>query len=342
MPEAASPQPGGHQPPRAAILIVPFVVALALTLFAWPASRLEPRDLPVGVAGPADATGALEQRLGTKEGAFEIHRYGDEAAAREAIQDRDIYGAFVASRIGPVVLTSTGASANVAGLLEQAATEAEARGGPRARVIDVAPGSKEDPRGTGLASSVLPLVLAGVLVGLVTVFVAPTLVRRVYGLIIGSVLSGLAAIVIAQWWLGVIEHNWLANWAVLSLLVLAISTFVAGCQALLGTPGIALGALTMVLIGNPFSAVSSAPELLPKPVGLIGQLMPPGAGGNALRSTAFFDGTDAAGHIVVMAVWVLVGAAALTAAVTTKRSAQSHAEPASSPPASGANVEVAS
>ena len=41
----------------------------------------------------------------------------------------------------------------------------------------------------------------------------------------------------------------------------------------------------MVLVGNPFSGVGSAPELLPQPVGGIGQLMPPGAGGNLLRST---------------------------------------------------------
>jgi hypothetical protein len=46
----------------------------------------------------------------------------------------------------------------------------------------------------------------------------------------------------------------------------------------------------MVLIGNPFSGVGTGPELLPQPVGAIGQLLPPGAGGNLLRSTAFFDG----------------------------------------------------
>ena len=49
----------------------------------------------------------------------------------------------------------------------------------------------------------------------------------------------------------------------------------------------------MVLIGNPFSGVGSAPELLPQPIGAIGQLMPPGAGGNLLRSTGFFDGAGA-------------------------------------------------
>ncbi len=40
-----------RRPKVAAILIVPVVVAIVLTLFAWPNARLEPRDLPVGVVG---------------------------------------------------------------------------------------------------------------------------------------------------------------------------------------------------------------------------------------------------------------------------------------------------
>jgi hypothetical protein len=40
-----------HRPPRAAILLIPVIAALVLTLFAWPNARLGPRDLPLGVAG---------------------------------------------------------------------------------------------------------------------------------------------------------------------------------------------------------------------------------------------------------------------------------------------------
>jgi hypothetical protein len=70
----------------------------------------------------------------------------------------------------------------------------------------------------------------------------------------------------------------------------------------------------MVLIGNPFSGVGSGPEMLPQPVGAIGQLMPPGAGGNLLRSTGFFEGAAASGHVTVLAVWALVGLAVLAVA----------------------------
>lgn len=91
------------------------------------------------------------------------------------------------------------------------------------------------------------------------------------------------------------------------LTVLAVGAAVAGLAAVAGRAGAALGALLMVLVGNPLSGVSSAPELLPAPAGAIGQLLPPGAGGTLLRSTAFFDGAGAAAPLAVLASWVLLG-----------------------------------
>ncbi|NEB79022.1 ABC transporter permease, partial [Streptomyces sp. SID14478] len=37
----------------AVTVLVPLLAALALWAFAWPAARTAPRDLPVGIAGPA-------------------------------------------------------------------------------------------------------------------------------------------------------------------------------------------------------------------------------------------------------------------------------------------------
>jgi len=75
----------------------------------------------------------------------------------------------------------------------------------------------------------------------------------------------------------------------------------------------------MVFVGIPFSGVGSAPELLPQPVGWLGQLMPPGAGGNLLRSTGFFDGAGGGRHIAVLAIWALAGFAALGIAAARRR-----------------------
>jgi hypothetical protein len=257
-----------------------------------------------------------------------VHRYADDAAARQAIEDRDVYGAFVVTPNGPETLVSSGASFNVSQLLTDAGKSQAKETGTKATVIDVAPGGSEDPRGTGLSSSVLPMVLAGVLVGMVATMLSTSLLGRIGMVGLGSILAGGAMVAIVQGWLGIVDDNWLANWGALSLVVLSVSALVAGFETLLGPPGIAVGSLTMILIGNPFAAVSSAPEMLPQPLGWIGQLMPPGAGGNLLRSTGFFDGAGAGGHIAVLVGWAALGLGVMVvAAARFKRVAVHGPEP---------------
>jgi hypothetical protein len=301
-----------HKPSPVAILVVPVVVALVLTLFAWPSARLEPRDLPIGVAGPPVAARAIEQRLKAQDGAFEVHRYADVGAARQAIEDREVYGAWVATPAGIKVLTSTAGSSLVAQLLTHAA-ESQADG-TQPVVEDVVPATTH---AAALPSSVLPLMIAGILTGVVAVLLTASWLGRLGLLAAGSILGGLAATAIVQSWLDVVGGSWAANAAALTLTILAIASIVAGLMAIFGE--VIAGALTMVLIGNPFSGVGSAPELLPEPVGGLGQLMPPGAGGNLLRSTGFFDGAAAGGYALVLAAWALAGVALLVAAGIRER-----------------------
>ncbi|MER7820381.1 ABC transporter permease, partial [Streptomyces sp. NPDC096153] len=148
----------------AVMLLIPAVAALALWAFAWPAARPSPHDLPIGVAGPASAAAPREQRFEHRQGAFDVHRYDDESAAREAIEGRVVYGAVAVTPQGPKVLTATAASPVVAQLPRESVTAgAPPRdpGGRRGR--GRAPAG--DPRGSAPASSVLPLAPAGVAAG---------------------------------------------------------------------------------------------------------------------------------------------------------------------------------
>ncbi|MDQ1040320.1 hypothetical protein QFZ75_006736 [Streptomyces sp. V3I8] len=67
----------------------------------------------------------------------------------------------------------------------------------------------------------------------------------------------------------------------------------------------------MMMPGNPFSGASSAPEMLPAPVGVIGQWLPPGAGASLLRSVSFFDGAAASGPALTPAWWSALGLGAI-------------------------------
>ena len=140
-----------HRPPAAAILAVPLIVALVLALFAWPSSRLEPRDLPIGVAGAPAAVSPMERELASQKGVFDIHPYATEAEARDAIEDREVYGAFVATPRGPKVLTASAASPAVAQMMNAAASH-QARPGTTAQVEDVVSGGRSAP---ALPSAVL-------------------------------------------------------------------------------------------------------------------------------------------------------------------------------------------
>ncbi|MGW7229715.1 ABC transporter permease [Streptomyces cyaneofuscatus] len=297
----------------AVVLLIPLVVTLALWAFAWPAARIAPRDLPVGVAGAAPAADQLGRQFEQREGAFEVHRFDDEAAAREAIEDRVVYGAVVAGPEGPHVLTATAASPVVAQLLREAVTAA-APEGARVQVTDVVAAPPGDPRGSALGASVLPLALAGMGAGAAVTLLGLRGIRAALTLAGSAALVGLAATGVAHSWLGVITGDWWTEAGVLALTVLAIGAAVAGLSALLGPRGLGLGALLMILLGNSFSGVTSAPQLLPEPVGALGQWLPPGAGGSLLRSVAFFDGSAAGGPVLTLALWSALGLAAVLVA----------------------------
>ena len=115
------------------------------------------------------------------------------------------------------------------------------------------------------------------------------------------------------------------NAGVVALAVFATAATVAGLKALIGYAGLAVGALLFVFVGNPWSGIGSAPELLPKAAGFIGQLLPSGAGSQLLRSSAFFDGAGGSGKILVLLVWAVLGTAAILAgaAIRGRRTAAS-------------------
>jgi hypothetical protein len=311
-----------HHPPWRQLLILsvlaPLVISLAVLMFTWPAARMSARSLPVGIVGTGAATQqTVETLTTTAPGAFELHLYADDAKARAAIADREVYGAFEISSRRITVLTASAAGPAVSQLLTTTAERFSAAQAGRpvvsSTVHDVVATSGDDPRGAIFTAAMTPLVLGGVILAvMVAVLVGfrPAW-REVLALGLVSSITGVGVHLVAQDYVGALPGDRVGTWAALSLMLFAISCTVAGLSALIGPAGVAVGAIAMVFVGNPFSAVSSAPELLPRAVGELGQLMPPGAGANLLRSTAYFDGHGGAQHLVVLVAWSLAGIAAI-------------------------------
>ena len=289
------------------------VLSLLVIAFAWPATQLAPRSLPVVVAGPAEAaaqvTAALDQAA---PGGFAVTPVADEAAARTAIEQRDAYGAIVVGAT-PTVLTASAASPVVAQLMTQLATTLSARqpgaAAPAVRVVDVVPLPSADPRGVGLAALALPLVLGGLMVGAALTTAISGVGRRVVGVALTATFAGLALTGIAHSWLGVLAGGWRAEAGVVALGIAAVGLTLVGLEALWGIVGLGLGAAVIMLIGNPFSGMTSAPEMLPNGWSTLGQWLPPGASGTLLRSVSFFDGAGGARALAILAGWVVLGLA---------------------------------
>ena len=294
---------------------IPVIAVAAVLAFAWPAARIAPRDLPVGVVG----INASSQRVAagldrSAPGGFDIHVYPDQAAARRAIEHREVFGAFAVRPDGITVLTASAAGPTVAQLLTTAGHQLAGLAGTSSTAtpvhdVDVVATARDDPRGAALSAGLLPLTICGILLAAVVgvlLAVRPAW-RQLTALCVLSAATGLGVYLVAQPFLGALPHEHLATWGALALTVLAISATTAGFVALLGTRGLGIGAALMMFVGNAFSGATSAPQLLPGAVNHIGQSLPPGAGANLLRSTAYFGGHGAGGHLAVLLVWTALG-----------------------------------
>lgn len=302
---------------RAAALAVGLTALLAgmLSLFAWPAARSAPHELPLVLAGPPSATAQLAGALAqVRPGAFTVTTVTTRDEAAAAIREQAAYGGIVVGPSGAEVLTASARSPVVAQLLGQLGSQLGSARGMPVSTTDLVGLPEQDPRGAGLVAGLLPIVLGG----LALAAAATTLLRRRSSRLVAALTFSMVGGTTLAWllhgWLGSIQGPFWPAAGVLSLAVAAVALAVLGLESVLGQAGLALGALLMMLLGNALSGAASAPELLPTGWGALGQWLPAGATNTALRSVAFFDGAGAGRPLLVLAGWAALGAVLLAVA----------------------------
>jgi hypothetical protein len=329
---ASPPRHTHHAPPphetpaavRAAGIVIALTAGLAVLFIAFglPAVHSAPRDLPIGIAAPEAVASQIDAQMDQNApGGFAVTTYRDEAALRAAILDRDAYGGIAVnppagrseatgeSGPGPTLLLATGGSPMVAQLLTQIGNGIAAHSGAPLHTVDLAPLPPDDPRGTGLGASALPLTLAGLMPAVILILLFP---QRVWLRFVATVVfAGAAALTIAavlRYVFGSIEANFWGVTAGLTLGALATGLFLLGLGSLFGKVGLGVGSAVAMLLGNPLSGLASAPQMLPRGWGTLGQALPQGANGTLLRSTAYFEGAGATTAIIVLTCWAVAGA----------------------------------
>nr|WP_218679773.1 ABC transporter permease [Rhodococcus qingshengii] len=307
----------------AVVLGLSAVIGLMLLAFVLPSVNSGPHELKLGITGPAAATEQISTSLeASKQGAFDTREFADADALRDAIRNRDVVGGIAVDANGPHVLIATAGGTPIAQTLTGVANGLSEDSGAKVPVEDVVPLTADDPTGAGLTALALPLVFGGIMPAVVLVQLFPrSIVKRVLGAAGVAVVAGFALTAILQFGTNSLDVNYLLTALALAVGISAISLPILGLESLLGMKGFALGAVTMMFIGNPLSGMATTAAWLPAGWGALGQLLPPGAAGASVRSMAFFDGHGATTPLLVLVCWIAVGIALCVAAGRKKASA---------------------
>jgi hypothetical protein len=293
------------------------LVGVLVVVFALVGSNVaanhapKPHHVPVGIVGTPPAVGAVAGPLGQRApGAYRIYEYSSLAAARTAILHRTVYGAYRAGP-SPLLLVASAASPSIATLLEQTFGTVARTQGQALVVRDLVPLPSSDSRGATAFSMVLSLIIAGIMGSAVIYLLGrhrPPLVRLAAMVALGTG-AGLVAALVTNVVVGAFHGHFLAVWGVSSLFVFALGLPIIAFQVLVGAAGTAIGAVMFLVIGNPASGGSSAPELLPAFWRGLSQLLPPGAATTAMRDVVYFHGHGMTHALIVLGLYAVLGAA---------------------------------
>lgn len=298
------------------------IVAAILLAFSWPALTATPQHIAIAVAGPEESVSAFEAQLSKQtDGVFDITAVDNRDAAVTGMQSREYFGAIILGPKPELLTASANGTVNqVVKQLEapltqavnaqaQALTSAPGQPAPEVQLatIDVVPLSEDDPNGTLLTSAFFPLLLGGIIGGVLSGTLIVGSFRRIIGVLVYAAVGGIVLAGILQGWFGSIQGEFWLNAAAFAMAIAAIAAPMIGFVALIGRAGMAVGPVVMMLFANPISGAQLPSQFLPGAWGPIGQWFPPGAAATLVREQSYFPNADTQFPWLVLTAWVAGG-----------------------------------
>ena len=198
--------------------------------------------------------------------------------------------------------------AQAAAQLEQMKVQAEQASAMAVKTTAVVPLRESDSSGTGLAIAAFPLVMGGIIGGMLSLTLINGTWRRFATATLYAVIGGALTALILSTWFGFIPGDFATLWAAFGATYLATASFMIGFGSLLvPAAGLGLGAVITMFIGNPISGASMPSVFLPGAWGQIGQMMVPGASSTLLRSIAYFPEAATSDQWLVLGSWIAFG-----------------------------------
>lgn len=274
-----------------------------------------PRQVPVGVAGPAAAARQVGADLARHSpGAFTVTAYPDAAAARQAIDDRDVDAALVPGPGGPQLLVA-GAAGPFATQAVTGAFQAEAAAaGQHLTVTDIRPLPPGDPTGIAPLFVFLGLALPGAVFGIMLAGVVgkrlngPAKLASLAGF---AILTALAATWITDGMTGALPGNPAGLIGIVALTAFAVSTAYTAAYRLAGLPLAVALLLLFVPVGISAAGGVLGPAFITSWYAQLGSGLPASAAMPAIRDVVSFGGHALAGPLLVLCLWAGMSAIVL-------------------------------
>jgi hypothetical protein len=298
-------------------------IAVALSGFHQP----RPHGVPVGIVASAPVARTVQRELGDHiRGGFDLTSLASERQARLAIERRTVDGALTVSPRGATLLTAQAGGTAPTQAITKAFTAVAAKTGRPLSTIDVVPPLPGDSQALSSFFVILCVLFPSVATGLAT---GHALRRASPGSRIGVLLSvaavaGLAAAGIADGISG-LGHYWSIA-GIVALFSLAISAPTAAVGQI--KPHLAaLCVLAFLIVGIPVSG--GPPDLAAFGPSLLRSLhsgLPLGVAADTVRNTVYFNASDTAGHVWVLAAYAVGGLVAfgLLIAITRRRASNGY------------------
>ena len=274
---------------------------LFITAFLLPAHDPKANGLPIAVVGSTRAARPIVVGMAD----VDLLPVSSVRGATNEVENRQVYGAIITGPHQSIIIAS-GASFVVASGLREGAVQ---DGVSPSSVHDLAPLPAGDPRGVVLNLVLLALLITSITGAAFAVRMLPDLragSRELHLLPVALIVGTSTTAILKAF--NALPGSFVSEAWLISALVFSV-TLVAAALLRLKDAGVTLAFLLFVVLAQPASGLTSAPELLPTPWKQLGPLFPPGALGSALRGLAFFGGAGTSGPIVILAMWSLIGLA---------------------------------
>jgi hypothetical protein len=299
----------------AGLLVAGLVLMLAFAIsYIGAFHRPTPHRVPLALIDPAPTAKRQAAELNALPGRpLQVRLVGTVGAARRQIDQRSVYGAFDA-RHDRLYVAAAANPATASALTLTVDRVLAAQHQPAAQVTDLKPLPASDPNGTVPFYAVIAWVFGGYLGAVLVGLLAGSRSRsrrlalvRIGALAAFAVIGGLLQMLILRGAFGVLEGHTLTLWGTGALIVLASGAATAGLQAIAGIGGTGLVILFFVIIGNAASGGPFARPLLPGFWRVIGTVLPPGAGVDAIRGTLYFGNAGTTRPLLILLGWLLAG-----------------------------------